>query len=201
MIEEALRRQLEPVVDRRQRLSLAWRMSICWLACGLGGSGSDRRRPALGVGDRRMAMAALVHRRRWGHRVGRLPVPSPAAGLSGHCPNHRAAASGFAGPAAGGRRAEARRSGRPIRLPAAAGPPASHLPCHGPRVDGDSLESQAGPGQSRLVWRAGAPALRPAAPVARPPAEFTPGSGNPERRVQHQREPRGHRSRDRARPW
>lgn len=35
MIEEALRRQLEPVVDRRQRLSLAWHLSIYWLACGL----------------------------------------------------------------------------------------------------------------------------------------------------------------------
>jgi hypothetical protein len=45
MIEEALRRQLEPVVARRQRLSLAWRLSIYWLACGLAGLaliGADR---------------------------------------------------------------------------------------------------------------------------------------------------------------
>jgi len=45
MIEEALRRQLEPVVDRRRRLSLAWRLSIYWLACGLVGLaliGADR---------------------------------------------------------------------------------------------------------------------------------------------------------------
>ncbi len=32
MIEEALRKQLEPVVDRRRRLSLAWRLSNYWLA-------------------------------------------------------------------------------------------------------------------------------------------------------------------------
>ncbi len=45
MIEEALRRQLEPVVDRRRRLALAWRLSVCWLACGLAGLvlfGADR---------------------------------------------------------------------------------------------------------------------------------------------------------------
>jgi hypothetical protein len=37
MIEEALRRQLEPVVARRRHLSLAWQLSIYWLACGLAG--------------------------------------------------------------------------------------------------------------------------------------------------------------------
>ena len=49
MIEEALRRQLEPVVDRRQRLSLAWRLSVYWLACGLAGLALARRRPSLRV--------------------------------------------------------------------------------------------------------------------------------------------------------
>jgi hypothetical protein len=45
MIEEALRKQLEPVVDRRRRLSLAWRLSIYWLASALVGAalvGADR---------------------------------------------------------------------------------------------------------------------------------------------------------------
>ena len=45
MIEEALRRQLEPVVARRRHLSLAWQLSIYWLACGLAGLvlvGADR---------------------------------------------------------------------------------------------------------------------------------------------------------------
>ncbi len=57
MIEEALRRQLEPVVDRRRRLALAWRLSVYWLACGLVGLvlfGADRllgwrSPPALGI--------------------------------------------------------------------------------------------------------------------------------------------------------
>ena len=38
MIEEALRKQLEPVVERRRRLSLAWRLSIYWLAAALVGA-------------------------------------------------------------------------------------------------------------------------------------------------------------------
>jgi hypothetical protein len=37
MIEEALRRQLEPIAQRRRRLDLAWHLSLCWLACGLVG--------------------------------------------------------------------------------------------------------------------------------------------------------------------
>ena len=89
MIEEALRRQLEPVVDRRQRLSLAWRLSIYWLACGLAALvliGADRlfgfRSPH--------AIGSLVRRRRRGHVWDDLPVPPPAAGLPGHCPNYRA---------------------------------------------------------------------------------------------------------------
>jgi hypothetical protein len=39
MIEEALRRQLQPVVARRKRLYLAWRLSLCWLVAGLAGLG------------------------------------------------------------------------------------------------------------------------------------------------------------------
>jgi hypothetical protein len=39
MIEEALRRQLQPIADRRTRLYLARRLSICWLICGLIGAG------------------------------------------------------------------------------------------------------------------------------------------------------------------
>jgi len=39
MIEEALRRQLQPIADRRRRLYLARRLSICWLICGLIGAG------------------------------------------------------------------------------------------------------------------------------------------------------------------
>jgi len=35
MIEEALRRQLQPVVDRRKHVYLAWRMAVCWLVAGL----------------------------------------------------------------------------------------------------------------------------------------------------------------------
>ncbi|MBM4024405.1 MAG: hypothetical protein FJ280_03235 [Planctomycetes bacterium] len=45
MIEEALRTQLEPVVDRRRRLSLAWRLSLYWLTAGVVGLfliGADR---------------------------------------------------------------------------------------------------------------------------------------------------------------
>lgn len=44
-IEEALRRQLQPVVERRRRLSLAWRLALYWLVCGLAGLallGADR---------------------------------------------------------------------------------------------------------------------------------------------------------------
>ncbi|MEN6427099.1 MAG: DUF4175 family protein [Phycisphaerales bacterium] len=37
MIEEALRRQLQPVVDRRKHVYLAWRMAACWLIAGLVG--------------------------------------------------------------------------------------------------------------------------------------------------------------------
>ncbi len=56
MIEEALRRQLEPVANRRRRLALAWRLSVCWLAGGLAGltlMGADRLlgwRSALALG-------------------------------------------------------------------------------------------------------------------------------------------------------
>jgi len=39
MIEQALRRQLQPIADRRRRLHLARRLSICWLTCALGGAG------------------------------------------------------------------------------------------------------------------------------------------------------------------
>jgi hypothetical protein len=39
MIEEALRRQLEPIADRRRRLHLAWRLAACWFVCGLVGLG------------------------------------------------------------------------------------------------------------------------------------------------------------------
>jgi hypothetical protein len=45
MIEEALRRQLEPVVERRRRLSLAWRLVNYWLALAVAGAvlvGADR---------------------------------------------------------------------------------------------------------------------------------------------------------------
>jgi hypothetical protein len=38
MIEEALRRQIEPVADRRRRLSLAWRLSVYWLVSGVAGA-------------------------------------------------------------------------------------------------------------------------------------------------------------------
>jgi hypothetical protein len=38
MIEEALRRQLQPIADRRRRLHLAQRLSICWLVCALVGT-------------------------------------------------------------------------------------------------------------------------------------------------------------------
>jgi hypothetical protein len=37
MIEEALRKQIEPVANRRRRLSLAWRLSLYWLVSGLAG--------------------------------------------------------------------------------------------------------------------------------------------------------------------
>ncbi len=37
MIEEALRRQMQPAVDRRKHVHLAWRMAACWLAGGLVG--------------------------------------------------------------------------------------------------------------------------------------------------------------------
>jgi hypothetical protein len=35
MIEEALRRQMQPAVDRRKHVHLAWRMAACWLVAGL----------------------------------------------------------------------------------------------------------------------------------------------------------------------
>lgn len=35
MIEEALRRQMQPAVDRRIHVHLAWRMAACWLIAGL----------------------------------------------------------------------------------------------------------------------------------------------------------------------
>jgi len=38
MIEEALRRQLQPIADRRRRLHVARRLSICWLICALVGA-------------------------------------------------------------------------------------------------------------------------------------------------------------------
>jgi len=56
MIEEALRRQLEPVVERRRRLSLAYRLSNYWLALALVGAAlacADRLwgwRPPLALG-------------------------------------------------------------------------------------------------------------------------------------------------------
>ena len=40
MIEDALRKQLQPIADRRRRLYAAWRLSICWLTCALLGAGS-----------------------------------------------------------------------------------------------------------------------------------------------------------------
>jgi hypothetical protein len=39
MIEQTLRRQLQPMADRRRRLYLARRLSACWLICGLTGAG------------------------------------------------------------------------------------------------------------------------------------------------------------------
>ncbi|MCJ7675993.1 MAG: hypothetical protein MUO33_12705 [Sedimentisphaerales bacterium] len=39
MIEEALRKRLQPIVNRRRRLHLAWRISIYWLVSGLVGIG------------------------------------------------------------------------------------------------------------------------------------------------------------------
>jgi len=39
MIEEALRKRLRPIVNRRRRLHLAWRISIYWLVSGLVGVG------------------------------------------------------------------------------------------------------------------------------------------------------------------
>jgi hypothetical protein len=38
-VEEALRRQLQPVVDRRRHLYVAWRLSLVWLASALAGAG------------------------------------------------------------------------------------------------------------------------------------------------------------------
>ncbi len=38
MIEEALRRQMQPAVDRRKHVHLAWRMATCWLLAGLIGA-------------------------------------------------------------------------------------------------------------------------------------------------------------------
>ena len=35
MIEKALRKQLRPIVNRRRRLYLAWRLSACWFISGL----------------------------------------------------------------------------------------------------------------------------------------------------------------------
>ena len=40
MIEDALRRQLQPIADRRRRLHLAQRLAICWLICALVGAGT-----------------------------------------------------------------------------------------------------------------------------------------------------------------
>lgn len=37
MIEEALRRQMQPAVDRKRHVHLAWRMAACWLGVGLAG--------------------------------------------------------------------------------------------------------------------------------------------------------------------
>ncbi len=37
MIEFALRRRLQPLISRRRRLYLAWRLSLCWLVFGLAG--------------------------------------------------------------------------------------------------------------------------------------------------------------------
>ncbi|HSV98774.1 MAG TPA: DUF4175 family protein [Sedimentisphaerales bacterium] len=37
MIEEALRRHMQPAVDRRMHVHLAWRMAACWLIAGLVG--------------------------------------------------------------------------------------------------------------------------------------------------------------------
>jgi len=39
MIEDALRRQLQPIADRRRRLYVARQLSICWLICALLGAG------------------------------------------------------------------------------------------------------------------------------------------------------------------
>ena len=39
MIEEALRRQLRPIVRRRQRIHLATRLALCWFVAGLAGLG------------------------------------------------------------------------------------------------------------------------------------------------------------------
>lgn len=39
MIEQALRRQLQPVADRRKRLYLAQRLSVCWLIGAVAGAG------------------------------------------------------------------------------------------------------------------------------------------------------------------
>ncbi|MHC4728348.1 MAG: hypothetical protein ACYS17_14100, partial [Planctomycetota bacterium] len=39
MIEKALRKQLRPIVNRRRRLYLAWRLSACWFIAGIIGIG------------------------------------------------------------------------------------------------------------------------------------------------------------------
>ncbi len=37
MIEESLRRQLQPTVDRRRHLVLAWRLTLVWFVTALAG--------------------------------------------------------------------------------------------------------------------------------------------------------------------
>jgi hypothetical protein len=82
MIEEALRRQLEPIVNRRRRVDLAWQLSICWLVSGLAGLvllGADRlwgwRSPlALGALCAAVVIATIwavyrFHRRRPDYRA------------------------------------------------------------------------------------------------------------------------------------
>ncbi len=39
MIEKALRERIQPIVNRRRRLHLAWRLSVYWLVSGLIGIG------------------------------------------------------------------------------------------------------------------------------------------------------------------
>jgi len=80
MIEEALRKRIQPIVKRRRRLHLALRLSIYWLIASLVGIALMGANKLWGWGPP-IAIALLCGRRRAGYGRDLLQDSPNAAGL------------------------------------------------------------------------------------------------------------------------